>query len=380
MYSVLDLAARVHRAGGRIEYAAPGDQHLNATNDTSDVALALAAWKDHKESQDKSERVRIAQSHIRSNQALLGKLPYGYRSAGPKYGKHPEIYQPEARIIREAVDRYLHQGESLDDICADFGRRQIPPQRRGKSWHASTLGRLLRNPSIAGRQMNNRDSKDQEREVILRFEDIAVITRPEHEQIAARMDSRAHRKGISPANSFMLTGLLTDEAGHPMWAKRSRYNYCYACRKGCGLSIRVEEADAQITHEITETYAQVTHVVRNLVSGESYLDQIARKRQDIRELDPEAENYDTRLAELRGELAHLRSLPSKPDHIEWVKSGKTVAQHWRSLDTAGRRDWLREAGYHYVVCQQPDGTSALMPGWDERPDGVRARSQSLSSS
>lgn len=363
-YSVFDLAARVHRAGGRIEYAAPGDQHLNATNDMSDVALALAAWKDHKESQDKAERIRIAQEHIRSNKALLGKLPYGYRAAGPKYGKYPVVCEAEARVIREAVDRYLNQGESLDDICADFNRRKVPQPGRGKSWIPSTLGRLLRNPSLAGRQMSNRDGKG-EREVVLRFEEIAIITWPEHEQIVARMNSRAYRRGISPANSFMLTGLVKDEAGHPMWAKLSRYNYRYACRKGCGISIGVEDADAKVAREITEIYGQEPHMVRKLVPGENYLDQIARKRQDIRELDPEADSYDARLAELRGELAHLRSLPSKPDHVEWVRSGKTVAQHWDSLDTAGRRDWLRQEGYHWVVRQLPDGTKELVPGWEE---------------
>lgn len=105
-------------------------------------------------------------------------------------------------------------------------------------------------------------------------------------------------------------------------------------------------------------------MVRRLVPGENYLDQIARKRQDIRELDPEADDYDTRLAEMRAELAHLRSLPSKPDDVRWVPSGKTVAEHWASLDTAARRDWLLENGWKVTATEDADD------GWRLRIDGA----------
>jgi DNA invertase Pin-like site-specific DNA recombinase len=359
-YSVFDLARRVQQAGGRIEYCAPSDRHLNDANDMSDVMLALAASRDHQESKLKSERVRISQDRIRRNRGVLGKLSYGYRAVGERYSKRVVIEPAEAEIVREAKDRYL-AGESLAAICGDFNARRLPsPSRSGGKWLVVTLARMLRSPGIAGRQMSNRDHG--ERVTILEYD--PIITWTEHEALVARLDSRAHRRGISPYNVFMLTSVISDEAGHSMYGHSGRTKYSYSCRMACGYGVLVETADAQVTREITEIYGQEPHVIRKLVPGENYLDQIARKRQDIRELDPEAGDYDIRLAEMRAELAHLRSLPSKPDHIEWVKSGKTVAQHWNSLDTAGRRDWLKEQGYRWTVRKQDDGTRVLVPGWD----------------
>lgn len=360
-YNVFDLARRVQQAGGRIEYCAPSDRYLNDANDMSDVMLALAAARDHKESKIKSERVVISQDRIKENKGVLGRLPFGYRAVGDKkYSKQVVIVPAEAEIIREAKDRYL-AGESLADICADFNARGVSsPLRKGGQWIVSTLGRLLRNPGIAGRQMNNRDQG--ERLTVLEYE--PIITWTEHEALTARLDSRAHRAGISPSNVFMLTSILKDANGHGMYGKLSRTSYNYVCRKSCGYGVPMTEADDEVGEAVTDMYGHLPHIVRRLVPGENYLDRIARKRQDIRELDPEADDYDTRLAEMRAELAHLRSLPSKPDEVKWIPSGKTVGQHWASLDTAARRDWLLENGWKVTAFKDEDGWRlGIDAGW-----------------
>jgi DNA invertase Pin-like site-specific DNA recombinase len=355
-YSVFDLARRVQQAGGRIEYCAPSDQYLNNTNEMSDVMLALAATRDNKESQIKSERVRIAQNVIRENRGVLGRLPYGYRAVGDKKSKRPMIIPEEAEIIREAKDRYL-AGESLAEICDDFNARGIPnPRRDGGRWIVATLGRLLRNPGIAGRQMSNRDGGG-ERLTILEYE--PIITWPEHESLVARLDSRAHRAGISPYNAFMLTSIISDVNKHPMYGHLGRTKYTYHCRKGCGYGVSMEAADGEIGKEVIDLYGHLPHLVRRVIPGENYLDQIARKRQDIRELDPEGD--DDRRAELRAEIEHLRSLPSKPDEVRWVPSGKTIEQHWESLDISGRRDWLLENGWK--VTAREDGSLGIDAGF-----------------
>src|SRR5262249_7250941 len=256
----------------------------------------------------------------------------------------------EAEIVTEAKDRYL-AGETLQEICDDFNARGVS-LRNGGQWIISTLARLLRNPSIAGRQMNNRNGA--ERVTTLEFE--PIITWPEHEALVARLDSRARRAGISPFNVFMLSSLLTDHNGHPMYGKHNDGNkksFYYGCRKGCGYGVPMAEADATVSEAVTDTYGDYPHMVRRVVPGENYLDQIARKRQDIRELDPEGDNE--RRAELRAEIDHLRSLPSKPDRVMWVPSGKTIAEHWDSLNTAGRRDWLKENGWKVTASKDADG-------------------------
>jgi hypothetical protein len=120
----------------------------------------------------------------------------------------------------------------------------------------------------------------------------------------------------------------------------------------------MEIADSEISQEVIDLYGHLQHLVRCVIPGENYLDQIARKRQEIRELDPEGD--DERRAELRAEIEHLRSLPNKPDEVRWTPSGKTITEHWQSLDIAGRRDWLRENGWTVTAIKD-----------DEMPNGWR---------
>jgi hypothetical protein len=264
------------------------------------------------------------------------------------------IVPDEAKIVREAKDRYL-AGETLDKIWADFNERGIPnPRRDGGKWIVSTLGRLLRNPGVGGRQMNNRDGG--ERLTILEYE--PIITWPEHESLVARLDSRAHRAGISPSNVFMLTSIIKDVNENPMYGHLGRTKYTYHCRKGCGYGVSMEIADSEISKEVIDLCGHLPHLVRRVIPGENYLDQIARKRQDIRELDPEGD--DERRAELRVEIEHLRSLPNKPDEVRWMPSGKTIEEYWESLDVSGRRDWLRENGWTITAIKD-----------DEMPNGWR---------
>lgn len=344
-YNVFDLARRVQQAEGRIEYVK--EPHLNIANDMSDMMLATVASTNNLESKNKSKSVRASQDRIRKNNGVLGKLPYGYDITGDKYSKRPVINQTEAKVVREAVDRYLG-GESLQDICDDFNARGVP--FRGRKWIISTLARLLRNPAIAGRQMSNRDYG--ERVTVLEFD--PIITWSEHEQLEARLDSRAHRKGISPKNVFMLSGIIRDANGHPMYGKHNRASYSYACRKACSGAVPVIDADRDVSEELLELSGHLPHMTRRVVPGENYSDLIARKRLDIRELDPEAEDYDSKLADLRSELARLRSLSAKPDQVKWVPSGKTIRQHWDSLTVAGKRDWLLEHGYTVIAHRNPD--------------------------
>ncbi|HEX6451970.1 MAG TPA: recombinase family protein [Trebonia sp.] len=349
-YSVFDLARRVLQAGGRIEYVK--EPHLNVVNDMSDAMLAISATANNLESKNKSKFVRIGQDATRKNKGVVSRLVYGYRAEGERRAKRPVIYEPEAAIVREAVRRYL-AGESLRDIAEDFNHRGVPKLTpNGKRWYVGTLGNLIRNPAIAGRQMTGWDKPGAEPQTILEYE--PIITWQDHELVNARMNARAYRKGISPFNVYLLTGVLFDEAGHPMYGKTDGYvSAKYVCRQGCGHGVRVADADADVSQRAMDTWGQGPRMVRQLVPGENYSDQIARRRQDIRELDPEAEP-DTpdgiRRAELLAEIKHLRSLPAKRDHVEWVPvrnpdgTIETAAQHWDKLDTAGRRDWLKERG------------------------------------
>ena len=163
------------------------------------------AEQSRREWEGTSKRYRRMVRYRNEHNYLAGRPIYGYRAKGIECGespclcwerdevedfKIPEIYEPEAKYLREAKDRYL-AGEALQGIASDFG------------WHVNTLARRLRNPAIAGRRMDNYYAKtEKERKTVLHYD--GIITWSEHEQLVARLDSRANRAGISPEMSRCL--------------------------------------------------------------------------------------------------------------------------------------------------------------------------------
>jgi len=200
------------------------------------------------------------------------------------------IYEPEAAVIREARDRYLN-GESTAAICADFNARGIPSPvwkgEPGKRWIDSTLGRLLRNPATAGRRMNS------QRKTILTY--VGILTWAEHEQLVAKLDSRAYRKGIAPFNVTLLTGVLFDVNGHPMYRTLSRNRVPqYMCRKGCAISAPMAEIDALFSDDIQRLFGGQKQRVSRIIPASNHFEEIARLRQDRSELDDLADDYAER--------------------------------------------------------------------------------------
>ena len=346
----------------------------------------VSAWhrgaeEAHREWTIDSRRYKRMHKNLIANGYINTRIIFGYRTKGVNCGEIPcrceeqgiddhsvpVIYEPEAQVIREAVLRYL-AGESLTEICDDFNTREIPSPRRGgqpgKKWHIQTLASTLRKPSIAGRRLNA------EGKTTLLYD--GIITWREHEQLVARLDSRANRKGISPSNAYMLTGLLTDQAGHPMHGHVSqgvkmRHHY-YRCRQGCGFMIKMGDVDAEITSGIIDDYGHLPHMVPRIVPGKNNFEEIARKRQDRAELDDQIDQasdptpYQKKRDELTAEIRRLIKEDQEhpqPDGITWVPSGKTVEKHWETLTPAARRDWLKENGWKVTAIKD----SEMPNGW-----------------
>lgn len=337
----------------------------------------VAAWnrgaeEAHREWNNTSRRYRRMQKNRKDNNAPTRRAPYGFKTAGVSCGQSPcecwknqiadhKTFIPDesqARVIREAKDRYL-AGETLEAITDDFNSRGVPSPKGGK-WWPRTLGKVLRSPSTAGRQMDNSDSTDEsQRKTIMTYP--GILTWAEHEQIAARMDSRAHRRGISPYNVTLLTGIVFDAAGHTLYSvtnpkgKRIRY---YACRKRCGICVPLADADAVAASAVLDVYGNEPHMMRRVIPGKNHFEEIAKLRRDRAELDDLADSYPEQHAALTAEIRRLakedRDNP-QPDQVKWVKSGRTVAQHWESLDIPGRRDWLKERGFKFTIAKIDEG-------------------------
>ena len=323
-----------------------------------------AAGDSNREWNTTSRRWKRGHRQRESNNHLTGKAPFGYRITGVNCGENPcrcfergeddpkqlTIFEPEAKIVRDVVTRYL-EGESCESICKDYPR-----------WVPSSLARFLRNPAIAGRRMNAAGK------TVLRYE--GIITWQKHEEIVARLNSRTHRRGISPANTYMLTGIISCEAGHTMYGiKGGGQWYHYSCRT-CGFGVRLDNADAEVTEEVLGEYGDWTRMIKRVIPGKNHFDDIARLRQDRSELDDIAEDYEERHAEMTAEIRRLTKLDKEhpePNRTGWVKNGITISQHWDSLGTAGRRDWLKENGWSITAIKNdelPNGFSLIIDaGW-----------------
>jgi hypothetical protein len=99
----------------------------------------------------------------------------------------------------------------------------------------------------------------------------------------------------------MLTGVLSDEAGHPMYRIDRRGFVYYACRQRCGFSVPLARADAEVTSEVIDTYGELPHMVRRLIPGknqsltflrqETIADSESRSASDLN-VAPEPSNHE----------------------------------------------------------------------------------------
>lgn len=313
-----------------------------------DLAKRLA----HEEWLKISERYRRMQAFLRSENKLTGRPTYGLHRIDS--GEHSTLapYEPQAEVIREASRRYL-AGETIQAICNDLDARGIPGPGLAKDpvtkksikgkrckWSAKTLAGLLRNSAIAGRR------QDASGKTILTYE--GIITWQDHLSLVARLDSRAHRKGISPKNVALLTSTLFDASGHPMYPWKLWQGPGYYCRI-CKLSADMAELDS-IANESVMAYGDMPHMILTVVPGQNHQDEIDQLRQDRADLDDIADDYDQRHADLTAKIRELVKTDTDnpaPDTVKRIPSGKTVGQVWQAMDTASKRDWLMGQGWRF---------------------------------
>jgi hypothetical protein len=355
-----------------------------------------------------SLRWKRANRKLISDNYVTGRAPYGYRIMGVDCREVPcrcfekkiddhktlTIWEPEAKIVREIVERYL-AGETVEIIAKTLNARGEPaPVYRGaagKEWYSTTIAKMLRSPSIAGRRMDNYGKPESERKTILKYE--RIITWQMHLELVKKLDSKAHRKGVSPANVYMLSGILNTETGRRMRGHVARggrrphpYYYYYAP----GFMIRMDQADEEISQTVIADYGELPYLEQRIIPGVNHFNQIQQLRQDRNELDVIADDYEQKDAAIVAEIRRLTKFDKEqpdPDTAEWVGkdavtgvyvpwkdilSGRKVIklkEHWTTLSPAGRRDWLKKNGWQITGIKDdnmPNGWRlAIDAGWME---------------
>lgn len=351
-YNAFDLARRVREAGGRIEYVK--DTLLNETNEMSDVMLAFVATKDRQESKRKSERVIAKHAFIRANGGLVGLPPWGYTSEGDKYARHM-VPTPEGRQYIPQIFTRVAKGESLASVCRWLDSEGVKPfsyrpakgdrPARGLYWSPKSVAQMVRRRTYMGQR--------QDATGLTVLDVPALVNAGLWRRANKRLDSApVGRRGAATCPSALLTSHLScPRCASPMYRIGKLPNLYYRCsgqlpnRKGCGNMVPLAALDALTVSVLSQASDPWTE--QRLVPGTNHEAEMARVQLAMRDLSAKAEDlsdddYDTALAGLRAERDALKGMPTTPDRVEVVATGRTVGQHWASLDADGQREILDE--------------------------------------
>ena len=203
------------------------------------------------------------------------------------------------------------------------------------------------------------------------------------------MDHRATKKGTVRAGTPMLGGVaVCHDCGGPMYRLRAQnvrkdgskqYNVYYRCwgsdtsPSKCRNMFPLEELDAWVEAKMSRSRLPRYEVV--VTPGHRYEDEIFEVDQDLRELDLDDPDYDTKHVVLRAERTRLRSLPATPDKVERRKTGDTIGRYWSTLKAdADKREFLTKLGVVVRVRRGKNGSTDLIV-WELRPD--RATPESM---
>ena len=344
--NTFQMLAEVVAAGGRVEFVT--QPHLNdLTTMGGRIALKVQEEIAYAESKDKSDRIRIKHSSLRSAGSAIGRAPFGYeiiRRGGVKHFAPTATgrrYVPQ--VFQMAID-----GKSLRDIAAWLDSQGVSTIS-GQPWDDRYLGnRLIRNPVYYGQRRNGGQL---ETEALVSYS----VWQQANAALASRVKpGRSTVKRDKPLLSPVCGNPECDASGEhpsPMYRYSTRGYEYYRCtgsgpqRKGCGNAVPVESADAWVTEAICNN--PNPHTERVFVAGDDRSDEIGKLRQAamtayLNDDRAEFERLDSEARELEGEAGTVA-------HWEERETGQTEGEYFSRLSawmhgatSCGRTGSLRQ--------------------------------------
>jgi site-specific DNA recombinase len=335
----------------------PADPADTITPQMWDMLLnqAIAEWH------NTSQRYRRMQRALRQNNLLVGRPNYGYRAI--QSGNHKTLVPDKlmAPLLREAIQHYIEDHWSLGGCCdwlADNGAVRLD----GNPFRPTSLGVIFRNPALYGR----RSRKDGRTE--LRIAE-PILSRETWDALQAKIDKKAGRKGIAPKKTAMLTSIvhcaLCRRPMYRQYAKAyGRGRAYYRCRgtdndqSTCRNMVPLIDVN-RVASDAIMSYRDLPHTEHVYMRGTDHSAEIGKITDEMHDLvdsGPLDASKLARLKELSDEQQRLQDADKEADQGKHVirLTGKTIGQHWDSLDDAGKRAWLLDLGWK-VYAQLPEG-------------------------
>jgi site-specific DNA recombinase len=203
------------------------------------------------------ERMRRGRLYrLRHGQSVPPQAPYGYRYQ-PATQTQPSawVVVPEEAVVVQQIFAWYNQGElSLGQLAQQLSGQEIPSPK-GKTWYASTVGRLMRQPAYKGTTYYNRHQTDysgvgqrrRQGQGSLRFP--RYIPRPAEEWIEIsvpplvdgatwqaaqeRLEMNARFAQRNSRHTYLLRGLLVcGTCGHTLQGRTQHGIVYYTCTHG----------------------------------------------------------------------------------------------------------------------------------------------------
>jgi DNA invertase Pin-like site-specific DNA recombinase len=378
--ALLDVLAEFADAGCRVESVQ--EPTLGQLDFGGQVTTFLAGLLNHEKSRLISEQVRIKHDALKAAGSFIGKVPWGYEVTRLDDGRKTLVPTPEGRKYAPVIYQRAAEGESLSAICGWLDAEGVAAPGGGR-WWPRTLGLWIRNPVSMGFRCVYDDRKRHTHgEVVHRIAD-PLVPADLWQRAIGRLDTApGKRRPASRENRAMLMpGLIfCPRCGSPMYRIMSRTGLHYRCagrgpnRKGCGVMVPLERADAAVCQIAETSFRWQKITVTTLIPGSSHDAELAEVAFQIRQLgaDYAAERigddeHEQRLAALVAERKRLKALPAEPDRVVETELDETYADRWAALQPSERGPWLLfhgfrvEASREGVTLSQPDHPKA--PAW-----------------
>lgn len=327
-----------------------------------------------------TKRNRETLAYLKANKFLSGRWPFGYQVAAigkrktlvPDEDQAPVVQEIFARrergeTIRSIVD-WLNESEVTSPLALYAVARGDTPKTM--KWNKNTVINIIHNPIYRGVQVDSAGN------VILNVPEI--IDPATWYKVQKIHDEAGQRNlGRTATEKAVLLGVIKCGAcGRNMhrmplkgsklpdgsWSTYPAY-YCQGAEtdKHRGISVNLADAEAYLSEQV-KAYGDEPHFVMVANPGDIHVDEIKTVENQLRSLDFDDPDFDSKQASLRGERQRLIKLDeeSKTEFLDWVPaknldgSVKTVADMWAETegDNAARRKFLLDRGCELHVMRE----------------------------
>ena len=369
-----------------IEYAQVHGKYLASVAEQFDLSTPAGRMVAHiLASVAEFERERTGERRREATEALLkagrwpgGRYAYGYRAEKNGNGWYL-VPDPETALVVQWMAQQVISGRAATAVARDLNARGVPTPAGGHEWRPEVVIGNLRNPELTGQvHWKGEPVRDGEGEIVRRG---GVLDDATFAAVQAALDGNSQQRGGRRSNaSLLLRVAYCGRCQEPLYRSRKKvrgvtHDY-YACKARlasgpdkCGEPyFRVDELEQFISGIVLDYCGDVPRRVKQVTPAEDHSADLASVTEAISAMQTKLigskvspELFADTVSKLEARKAKLEAQPSRPERVDWVKTGETFRQWWEGLDEDGRHRYLIEAGVTVSAKHLERGQQRIIP-------------------